>query len=107
MTVTLDLSPEVSARAQAQAARQEVPLTEYLARIVADVVAENEHVAQQQGSSPAVEPAVEPAEAARRERALALLGTLDQIGDEQEQQETFAYLKTAVNQDRLSDRDRF
>jgi len=71
MTITLDLSPEVSEN---------------------DVALSN---------------SLDPAEAARRERSLALLGTLDQIGDEREQQETFAFLKTAVNADRLSDRDRF
>lgn len=98
MTVTLDLSPEVSDRAQSQAARQQVPLQDYLARIVADVVSENED---------APSASLDPAEATRRERPLALLGTLDQIGDEQEQQETFTYLKTAVNADRLSERDRF
>jgi len=101
VTITLDLSPEVGERAQAQAARRQVPLSDYLARIVADGVAENEHVAQNGTDG------VDPVEAARRERSLTLLGTLDQIGDEQEQQETFAYLKAAVNQDRLSDRDRF
>jgi len=100
MSVTLDLSPEVSDRAQAQAARQQVPLQDYLARIVADGVSQNEDAIAQSGI-------VDPAEAARRDRALALLATLDQIGDEREQQETFVFLKTAVNADRLSDRDRF
>lgn len=100
MTVILDLPPEVGDQAQAQAARQQVPLNDYLARIVADVVSSSEASAAHNG-------APDSAEAARRERSLALLGTLNQIGDEQEQRETFAYLQTAVNADRLSDRDRF
>lgn len=98
MTITLDLSPEVSDRARAQAARQQVPLQDYLARIVADAVSETDV---------APSDSLDPAQAARRERSLALLSTLDQIGDDKEQQETFAYLQTAVNADRLSDRDRF
>lgn len=91
MTVTLDLSPEVGDRAQEQAARQQVPLKDYLARIVADVVSSEADVAAQSSGAPA-----DPAETARRQRSLALLGTLDQIGDEQEQQDTFAYLKQAA-----------
>ncbi|MBV8129811.1 MAG: hypothetical protein JO114_19350 [Planctomycetaceae bacterium] len=42
-------------------------------------------------------------------RALALqaLDSLEDMGDEEEQRETFAYLARAVNEDRLSDRLRF
>ena len=44
-----------------------------------------------------------------RRAALALqaLDSLEDMGDEEEQRETFAYLARAVNEDRLSDRLRF
>jgi hypothetical protein len=43
----------------------------------------------------------------RWERSLALLANVDDLGDESEQKETFAYLKTEIDKDRLSDRVRF
>src|SRR5271157_3020657 len=39
--------------------------------------------------------------------ALQALDALEDMGDEEEQRETFAYLARAVNEDRLSDRPRF
>ncbi|MGB2608223.1 MAG: hypothetical protein WBC80_04555 [Isosphaeraceae bacterium] len=39
--------------------------------------------------------------------ALQALDSLEGMGDEEEQRETFAYLTRAVNEDRLSDRPRF
>ena len=44
-----------------------------------------------------------------RRAALAAqaLDSLEALGDEDEQRETFAYLARAVNDDRLSDRPRF
>jgi hypothetical protein len=39
--------------------------------------------------------------------ALQALDSLEGMGDEEEQRETFAYLVRAVNEDRLSDRPRF
>ena len=39
--------------------------------------------------------------------ALQALDSLEDLGDEEEQRETFAYLARAVNEDRLSDRPRF
>jgi len=38
---------------------------------------------------------------------LQALDSLEDMGDEEEQRETFAYLARAVNEDRLSDRPRF
>jgi hypothetical protein len=39
--------------------------------------------------------------------ALQALDSLEDMGDEEEQRETFAYLARAVNEDRLSDRPQF
>ncbi len=39
--------------------------------------------------------------------ALQALDSLEDMGDEEEQRETFAYLARAVNEDRLSERPRF
>lgn len=39
--------------------------------------------------------------------ALQALDSLEGMGDEEEQRETFAYLARAVDEDRLSDRPRF
>jgi hypothetical protein len=39
--------------------------------------------------------------------ALQALDSLEDMGDEEEQKETFAYLAQAVNEDRLSERRRF
>ena len=88
MTVTLDLPPEIEKRIQTEAARQSLGVEEYLLRLVERAVPDAE-------------------EAARRERALHLLRSVSNIGDEQEQKETFDYLKTAVDADRLSERKRF
>jgi hypothetical protein len=88
MTRTLDLPADVDARVQAEAARHSLPVEDYLLRLVTGAVA-----------------AHSPEDT--RERSLALLDALDRIGDEQEQRETFEYLKAAVEVDRLSDRGRF
>lgn len=88
LTITLELPPEVEARVQTEAARQEMPVSDYLLRLVTEAV-------------------ITPEEAAKRQRSLELLNTLRDIGDEAEQKATFATLKTAVDADRLSDRKRF
>jgi hypothetical protein len=88
MTVTLNLPPEIEKRVQTEAARQSLGVEEYLLRLVETAVPDEE-------------------EAARRERALHLLRSVSNIGDEQEQKETFDYLKAAVDADRLSERKRF
>ena len=46
-------------------------------------------------------------ENSKRERSLALLRSVADIGEEAEQQETFTYLQSAIDEDRLSDRKRF
>ena len=88
MTVTLDLPGDVQAKIEAEAARRSVPVTELLERLVADAMTPIE-------------------ERERRERSIALLRSVGDIGDEAEQRETYEYLKQAVDEDRLSDRKRF
>ena len=53
--------------------------------------------------------ALPPPEEIDQRAALALqaLDSLEGMGDEEEQRETFAYLARAVDEDRLSDRPRF
>ena len=88
MTVTLDLPPDMEVRVQAEAAKQELRIEEYLLRLVA--------------AGMVVDTAAD-----QRARSLALLESVRDIGDEDEQRETFTYLREAVDQDRLSDRKRF
>lgn len=88
MTVTLDLPPDLEAQLQAEATKQLIPVEDYLVRLVAASFASNETID-------------------RRTRALELLRQMRDMGDAEEQQETFAYLKTAVEEDRLSERKRF
>jgi hypothetical protein len=87
MTITLDLPPDIATRVQTEAAKQSVAVEQYLLRLVERAVPEDE--------------------AARRERSLKLLRSVADIGDAAEQRETFEYLKTAVDEDRLSERARF
>ena len=88
MTITLNLPVQVEARVQAEAARQQKTPAAFVAELVSQALPEDEA-------------------AVRRERALALLRSVADIGDEAEQQETFTALQTAIDEDRLSDRKRF
>ena len=88
MTVTLNLPPDMEVRVQAEAAKQELQVEEYLLQLV---------VAGMIGS----------AATDQRARSLALLESVRDIGDEEEQRDTFTYLREAVDEDRLSDRKRF
>jgi len=49
----------------------------------------------------------EPELEARRAGALAAIDALVDIGDEQEQRDTFEALKTSLDEDRMSDRKLF
>ncbi|BDI31599.1 hypothetical protein CCAX7_36500 [Capsulimonas corticalis] len=88
MTVTLNLPPDMEVHIQAEAAKQEVQVEEYLLQLV---------VAGMIGSAAADQHA----------RSLALLESVRDIGDAEEQRETFTYLRAAVDEERLSDRKRF
>ena len=88
MTVSLTLPPEVEQRIQAEAAQRSVPVEDYIVWLLSS-------------------PVQSPDEQDRRKRALAGIDALTEMGTEEEQRETFAYLVRAVNEDRLSDRNRF
>ena len=88
MAVTLNLPPNIEKRVQTEAARQSLEVEDYLLRLVVNSVPDEAAIA-------------------RREQALTLLRSVAAIGDEEEQKETFEYLKAAVNEDRLSKRKRF
>ena len=88
MTITVDLPPQVEAKVQAEAARQQITPEAYVTRLVNTALPDEEANA-------------------KRERSLALLRSVADIGDEEEQRETFATLREAVDEDRLSDRKRF
>lgn len=88
MTVTLDLPPDIETRVQEEAARRSLPVEEYLLWLVTGAMLPEE-------------------EAERRRRTLERLRSAGDIGDEEEQRETFSYLKAAVEADRLSERPRF
>ena len=88
MTITVNLPPQAEAKVQAEAARQQITPEAYVAHLVNAALPEEEADA-------------------KRERSLALLRSVADIGDEEEQRETFATLQTAIDEDRLSDRKRF
>jgi hypothetical protein len=87
VSITLNLPPDVESRVKDEAARQSMPVEEYLLTVVSRSVPSNNN--------------------GQRERSLALLASVEEIGDETEQHETFEYLKAAIDEDRLSDRNRF
>ena len=88
MTITLNLAPNIEKRVQTEAARQSLAVEDYLLQLVESTVPDEAAIA-------------------RRDQMLILLRSVATIGDEEEQRETFEYLKAAVNEDRLSDRKRF
>lgn len=88
MTIMVDLPAQVEARVKAEASRQHKTPAALVAELVSQALPDED-------------------ETSRRERSLALLRSVGDIGDEAEQQETFTYLQQAVDQDRLSDRKRF
>ncbi len=89
MTVTLDFPPNVETYIIQEAQREKTSVSDYITRRVSETVS------------------VESVEEEKRQRSLRLLDSLLEIGDEEEQRETFEYLKQAMDEDRLSDRKRF
>jgi hypothetical protein len=85
MTVTLNLTQDVEARMRAAAAGHSLEVENYLNGLIT-----------QQGLA--------SSDAAERARRLELLRSVSDIGDENEQRETFEYLKTAIDVDSLSER---
>lgn len=85
--MTLALAPELEERLKQEADRQGLPLVEYASKVL------EEHISQ--------------AERERREKAIALVQSWIDEGDEQEQKETGEYLIRVLDEDRLSDRKLF
>jgi hypothetical protein len=85
MTVTLDFPPNVETFIIQEAKREKTSVADYLTRHISETVSAKE---------------------AERQRKIALLDQLLEIGDEEEQRETFEVLKKAINEDRFSDRKR-
>jgi len=88
MRVTIDLPPDVEARVQEEAAKRSLPVEALLVHLVSDAFPTH-------------------GEAKQHERSLSILRSVRDLGSEAEQQETFTYLKRAVEADRLSNRKRF
>ena len=86
MTVTLDLPPDVEIYVVKEAERQKTSVSDYITRRVSETAS---------------------IEKAERERKVALLDQLLELGDEDEQRETFEFLKQAIDEDRLSNKKRF
>lgn len=85
--MTLALAPELEERLKQEAARQGLPPDEYASKVL------EEHISQ--------------AERERREKAIALVQSWIDEGDEEEQRETGEYLIRVLDEDRLSDRKLF
>ena len=87
MTVTLNFLPEVETYIVKESERQRTSVSDYITRHFSETASIEEK--------------------AERARKVALLDQLLEIGDEEEQRETFEFLKQAIDEDRLSDRKRF
>lgn len=88
MSITISLPAQVEARVEAEAARQHKTPAALVADLVSQALPQEDEIS-------------------RRERSLTLLRSVDDIGDEAEQRETFNTLQTAIEEDRLSGRKRF
>jgi len=87
MTVVLELSDDLGALVETEAKRRAIDAGELVRELVAS--------------------ALERGESHRTAEQLRVLDSLLEIGDDDEQRETFEYLRTAVDNDRLSERRRF
>jgi hypothetical protein len=87
MTIVLRLSDPISARVREQAARRSIDPENYVLVVVANALDQED---EEQVSE-----------------RLRLLDSLLEMGDEEEQSDTFEFLRTAVDEDRLSNRPRF
>lgn len=85
--MTLALAPELEERLKQEAARRGLPPAEYASKVL------EEHISQ--------------AERERREKAIALVQSWIDEGDEQEQKETWEYLVRVLDEDRTSARKLF
>ncbi|MCG3160854.1 MAG: hypothetical protein JMDDDDMK_01929 [Acidobacteria bacterium] len=87
MTITLTLAPELEFKLKQEADRRGLPPEQYALEVL------DEHVSQ--------------SERERREKAIALVQSWIDEGDEKEQKETGEYLIRVLDEDRLSDRKLF
>ena len=83
MTVSVSLPPDVEKRIQVEAAKRSVAVEDYLLWLISSAV-----------------PTMSDTD--RRQRAVAAIELLSEMGTEDEQRETFEYLAHAIDQDRLS-----
>lgn len=88
MTVTLKLPPEIESRVHEEAAKNSLPIEDYLVSLVTSAIPVEK-------------------ESERRARALAEIDSLGEIGSEEEQRETFGFLARTIDEDRTSDRKLF
>ena len=88
MTVTLELPADIAVLAEAEAKRRSLLLAEYVAEVVAEALT---HSGQTE----------------RIAASLSLLDALDTFGGEEEQRETFEFLREAIDKDRTSARRLF
>lgn len=84
MTIVLNLSPDLGARAREEAERRAQPLEEYLAEVVARALPNPARVA----------------------RSLEILDSLAEMGDEADHRETYEALRAAETEEGLSVRKR-
>lgn len=87
MTITLTLAPELEFKLKQEADRRGLPPEQYALEVL------DEHVSQ--------------AERERREKAIALVQSWIDEGDEDEQKETWEYLVRVLDEDRPSARKLF
>lgn len=81
MTVTLELSPDIETKLHNELVRQDIPVEDYILRLVIDSVSE--------------------AEVAERHRKVAQWNQILEMGSDAEQKETFEILKKALDEDPL------
>ena len=86
-TLTLDLDPDLEQRLRSEANRHGTPPEQYVLRLLEEYVSRTERE--------------------RREKAIALVQSWIDDGDEKEQKETFEYLVRVLDEDRTSARKLF
>lgn len=98
-------SPELEGKLEREAAKRGIPAADFAVTILYS------HL-EPQGSATIPQSAAEtavvgPKLTEQQRQSIAAIQSLDEIGSEEEQKDTFAFLKHAIDEDRLSDRKLF
>jgi len=97
-------SPELEGKLEVEAAKRGIPTADFVVTMLYSIV-------EPQGSTTipaeAKAPVAEAKLSEQQRQSIAAIQSLDEIGSEEEQKDTFTFLKRAIDEDRLSDRKLF